>query len=70
MSTGINHYTGSILGTLLLNIFLYDMFFELNQTDFASQADDNTPYVISYNERVSMKIDNIEFENTSSEKLI
>ena len=84
------------------------MFFELSQTDFASYADDNTPYaeadnidevitilendtvqlfkwfsdnqmkankskcylVISNNERVSMKIDNIELENTSSEKLL
>ena len=80
------------------------MFFVLNQTDFASYADDNTPYVeannidevitilendsiqfewfsdnqmkankdkchlvISNNEKVSMKIDNIELENTSSE---
>ena len=79
------------------------MFFVLNQTDFASYADDNTPYVeannidevitilendsiqfewfsdnqmkankdkchlvISNNEKVSMKIDNIELENTSS----
>ena len=83
------------------------MFFVLNQTDFASYADDNTPYVeannidevitilendsiqfewfsdnqmkankdkchlvISNNEKVSMKIDNIELENTSSEKLL
>ena len=82
------------------------MFFELSQTDFASYADDNTPYAeadnidevitilendsiqlfkwfsdnqmkanknkcylaISNNEKVSMKIDNIELENTSSEK--
>ena len=35
---------GSILGPLLFNIFLCDMFFELSQTDFASYADDNTPY--------------------------
>ena len=99
---------GSILGPLLFNIFLCDMFFELSQTDFASYADDNTPYaeadnidevitilendsiqlfkwfsdnqmkankdkchlVISNNEKVSMKIDNIELENTSSEKLL
>ena len=97
---------GSILGPLLFNIFLCDMFFELSQTDFASYADDNTPYaeadnidevitilendtvqlfkwfsdnqmkankgkcylVVSNNERVSMKIDTIELENTSSEK--
>ena len=35
---------GSILRPLLANIFLCDMFFELSQTDFASYADDNTPY--------------------------
>ena len=84
------------------------MFFELSRTDFASYADDNTPYaeadnidevitilendsiqlfkwfsdnqmkankdicylVISNNEKVSMKIDNIELENTSSEKFL
>ena len=99
---------GSILGPLLFNTFLCDMFFELSQTDFASYADDNTPYreadnidevitilendsiqlfkwfsnnqmkaikdkcnlIISNNEKVSMKIDNIELENTSSEKLL
>ena len=35
---------GSILGPLLFNIFLCDMFFELRQTDFGNYADDNTPY--------------------------
>ena len=98
----------SILGPLLFNIFLCDMLFVLSQTDFASYADDNTPYVeannideviailendsiqlfkwfpdnqmkvnkdkchlvISNNEKVSIKIDNIELENTSSKKLL
>ena len=84
------------------------MFFELRPSDFASYADDNTPYVeannvdeviailendsiqllkwfsdnqvkaskdkyhlfITSDEKVSMKIDNIEIENTSSEKLL
>ena len=36
---------GSILGPLLFNIFLCDMFFVLSQTDFASYTDDNTQYV-------------------------
>ena len=35
---------GSILGSLLLNIFLRDLFFIINETDFASYANDNTPY--------------------------
>ena len=40
---------GSILGPLLFNIFIWDMFFELRQSDFASYADDNTPYVEANN---------------------
>ena len=35
---------GSILGLLLFNIFLCDMFLFCNDIDFASYADDNTPY--------------------------
>ena len=35
---------GSILGPLLLNIFLCDLFLMINNIDFASYADDNTPY--------------------------
>ena len=35
---------GSILGPLLFNIFLCDLFFIMNETDFASYIDDNTPY--------------------------
>ena len=36
---------GSILGPLLLNIFLCDMFFAMKIIDFASYANENTPYV-------------------------
>ena len=35
---------GSILGPLLFNIFLCDLFFIMKETDFSSVADDNTPY--------------------------
>ena len=35
---------GSILGPLLFNIFLCELFFIMNETEFASYADDNTPY--------------------------
>ena len=35
---------GSILGPLFVNILLRDLFFTMNETDFASYADDNTPY--------------------------
>ena len=38
---------GSILGPLLFNIFLADLFFILNNVDIASYADDNAPYVIA-----------------------
>ena len=35
---------GSILGPLLLNIFLCDLIFKMNKTDLCSYADDSTPY--------------------------
>ena len=34
---------GSILGPLLFNVFLADLFFTVNNIDIASYADDNTP---------------------------
>ena len=34
----------SALGFLLFNIFLCDLFFIMNDVDFASYADDSTPY--------------------------
>ena len=40
---------GSILGPLLFNIFLIDLFFIIEDTDIASCTDDNTPYVIADN---------------------
>ena len=39
---GIPH--GSILGPLLFNILLCDLFLIMKETDFSSYADDNTPY--------------------------
>ena len=39
----------SFLGPLLFNIFLYDLFFIMDGIDFASYADDNTPYTIGSN---------------------
>ena len=35
---------GFILGSLLFNIFLCNLFFIMKETDFSSYADDNTPY--------------------------
>ena len=36
---------GSILGPLLSNIFMCDLFFIVKEIDFACFADDNTPFV-------------------------
>ena len=38
---------GSILGPLLFNIFLADLFFILTDVDIESYEDDNTPYVFA-----------------------
>ena len=40
---------GSILGLLLFDIFLADLFFVINYIDIANYADDNTPYAIADN---------------------
>ena len=46
---------GSILGPLLFNIFLIDLFFIIQDTDIANYADGNTPYVIADNIDVVIK---------------
>ena len=40
---------GCILGPLLFNIFLCDLFLIMKETSFASYVDDNTPYVTAEN---------------------
>ena len=38
---------GSILGPLLFNIYICDLFFGIGDLDIAGYADDNTPYTFS-----------------------
>ena len=40
---------GSILGPLIFNIFLADLFFVLKDIDIASYADDSTPFTVENN---------------------
>ena len=40
---------GSILGPLLFNIFLADLFFVVKDIDIASYADDSTPFIVEKN---------------------
>ena len=40
---------GSILGSLLFNIFLYGLFLFINDIEIASYVDDNTPYTVDKN---------------------
>ena len=40
---------GSILGPLLLNLFLCDLFLLVEEADILSYADDNIPYVCPEN---------------------
>ena len=40
---------GSIFGALLFNIFLGDLFFKMNDAEFASYVDGNTPYFVGDN---------------------
>ena len=38
---------GSILGLLSFNAYICDLFYDIDDLDFASFADDNTPYSCS-----------------------
>ena len=50
---------GSILGPLLFNIFLCDLFLIMENIDIASYADDNTPYTAGNSmEEVIQKLEN------------
>ena len=52
---------GSILGSLLFNIFLCDLFLIMENIDIASYADDNTLYATGNSiEEVIQKLENAE----------
>ena len=40
---------GSILGPLLFHIFLFDLFWIMNNTELTSYANDNMPYAVGNN---------------------
>ena len=46
---------GSILGLLLFNLFLCDLFLFIEEDDFMSYAGDNTPYVCFENVDVTLE---------------
>ena len=51
---------GSILGSLLFNIFLCDLFLIMNNFELASHADANTPYAVGNNiEELIVKLQNV-----------
>ena len=71
---------GSILGPLLLNIFLCDLIFKMNKTDLCSYADDSTPYrkantskyhlLLNKKHEVTIRIGSTEIENSEYKKLL
>ena len=46
---------GSVLGPLLFNLFLCDLFLFVEETEIMSYTDDNTPYVCSENIAVTIE---------------
>ena len=49
---------GFILGPLLFNIYISDMFYDSDKCDIASYTDDNTPYISDFNlEEVIQKLE-------------
>ena len=54
-SSYLDIFQGSILGPLLFNIFLCDLFLFVEEVDIMCYADDNTPYVCSENIDVTLE---------------
>ena len=58
---------GSILGSLLFNIYICGIFFDIIECEIASYAGDNTPYNFDFN--LDNVISNLE-KSTNSLKLV
>ena len=61
---------GSILGPLLFNIFLNDIFYSLTEGSLFNFADDNTISVTATNTDELLQLDNYEFIYTMSRQLL
>ena len=46
---------GSKLVSILFNIYICDMFFEISECDIVGYADDNTPYTSSFSSGTVVK---------------
>ena len=55
---------GSVLGPLLFNIYLNDLFYEFTNTNVCNLADDTTPYVCDIN--LTTVLHNLEYDIMSA----
>ena len=65
---------GSILGPLLINIFLADLFLVVKDIDIANYADNSTPFIVENNidigSKIIVEIGDYKIDNSECEKLL